>query len=129
MCARPSTAPVSGTEPRRAVERSRNRPPPPAPSAGSSPAAGDVVETEFAKDRWDAFVLGVPARRGRNIAEFNNIEQPWLRESVKAWCRFRLGAGYSFGTDRRHRSRTWPASRRSSPAGPTSLTPPAWTVS
>jgi len=59
---------------------------------------GDVVEAEFASDRWDAFVLGVPARRGRNIARFASIEQPWLREAVKSWSRFRLGAGYAFGT-------------------------------
>jgi hypothetical protein len=60
--------------------------------------AGNVVEAEFAKDRWNAFVLGVPARRGRNTARFAIIDQPWLRESVKAWCRFRLGAGYAFNT-------------------------------
>lgn len=59
---------------------------------------GEAVEAAFATDRWDAFVLGVPARRGRNIALFTSIEQPWLRESVKAWSKFRLGAGYSFGT-------------------------------
>ena len=68
------------------------------PRLGIVTGSGDVVETEFAKDRWDAFVLGVPARRGRNIAKFNNTEQAWLRESIKVWCRFRLGAGYSFGT-------------------------------
>lgn len=68
------------------------------PRLGVITGAGDAVEAEFAKDRWDAFVLGVPARRGRNIATFTIIEQPWLRESIKAWCRFRLGAGYSFNT-------------------------------
>jgi hypothetical protein len=68
------------------------------PRPGIVTGAGGVIDVEFAKDRWDAFVLGVPARRGRNIAKFTNIEQRWLRESVKAWCRFRLGAGYSFGT-------------------------------
>lgn len=60
--------------------------------------AGDRVEAEFAKDLWDAFVLGVPARRGRNMASFVRMEQDWLRESTKAWCRFRLGGGYSFST-------------------------------
>ena len=60
--------------------------------------AGGRVEAEFAKDLWDAFVLGVPARRGRNTASFVRIEQDWLRESTKTWCRFRLGAGYSFNT-------------------------------
>ena len=59
---------------------------------------GDAVEAEFARDRWNAFMLGIPARRGRNTASFTNITQPWLRDSVKTWCRFRLGAGYSFNT-------------------------------
>ena len=60
--------------------------------------AGGRVEAEFAKDLWAAFVLGIPARRGRNMASFVRIEQDWLREATKAWCRFRLGAGYSFNT-------------------------------
>lgn len=68
------------------------------PRPGIVTGTGDLVEAEFARDRWDAFVLGLPARRGRNVAKFTNIEQTWLREAVKAWCRFRLGAGYSFGT-------------------------------
>lgn len=68
------------------------------PRPGIVTGAGNAVEAEFAKDRWDALVLGVPTRRGRNIATFHIIEQPWLRESVKSWCRFRLGAGYSFNT-------------------------------
>ena len=59
---------------------------------------GDMVEAEFAKDRWDATVLGIAVRRGRNIAVFSGIEQEWLREAVKDWGRFRLGAGYSFTT-------------------------------
>lgn len=68
------------------------------PRPGIVVGAGDIVDAEFDRDRWDAFVLGVPARRGRNIVNFSNIEQRWLRESVKEWCRFRLGAGYAFGT-------------------------------
>jgi integrase len=60
--------------------------------------AGESVEAEFAKDRWDANALGIPTRRGRNIASFVRIDQNWLREATKAWCRFRLGAGYSFNT-------------------------------
>jgi hypothetical protein len=59
---------------------------------------GDAVDAEFTRDRWDASALGIPARRGRGTANFTNISQPWLRDSVKAWCRFRLGAGYSFST-------------------------------
>lgn len=59
---------------------------------------GHRVEVEFASDRWDAAVLGIAVRRGGGIASFTNLEQDWLREAVKAWGRFRLGAGYSFGT-------------------------------
>lgn len=43
-------------------------------------------------------MLGIPARRSRSIAVFTGIEQDWLREAVKAWGRFRLGAGYAFTT-------------------------------
>ncbi len=68
------------------------------PRLGIVAGGGDAVEAEFANDRWDAFVLGVPARRGRNIARFGTLEQPWLRDAVKAWSRFRLGAGYAFNT-------------------------------
>lgn len=55
-----------------------------------------TAETEYAKDVWDATVLGVPARRGRSTARFFTIGQPWLREAIKGWSRFRLGAGYAF---------------------------------
>jgi integrase len=68
------------------------------PRLGVVAGGGDVVAAEFAKDRWEASALGIPARRGRNIARFGSIEQRWLREAVKSWSRFRLGAGYSFGT-------------------------------
>jgi site-specific recombinase XerD len=43
-------------------------------------------------------VLGVPARRGHSTARFGAIRQPWLREAVKRWSRFRLGSGYAFLT-------------------------------
>jgi integrase len=59
---------------------------------------GGLVEAEFAKDRWDAAVLGIEFRRGRGVAVFTGIEQEWLREAAKQWGRFRLGAGYSFAT-------------------------------
>jgi hypothetical protein len=70
----------------------------PRPGIVTGTGTGDLVQAEFAKDRWDAFVLGIPARRGRNTASFTKIEQSWLREAVKTWCRFRLGAGYTFNT-------------------------------
>ncbi len=59
---------------------------------------GDVVEAEYARDIWDAAVLGIAARRGRNLVHFGVIRQPWLRDAVKTWSRFRLGAGYAFNT-------------------------------
>ena len=59
---------------------------------------GDIVEAEYAKDTWDAWTLGITARRGRNVVRFGVIEQVWLREAIKRWSRFRLGAGYAFGT-------------------------------
>ena len=59
---------------------------------------GDAIEAEYARDTWDAVTLGIAARRGRNIANFEVIEQVWLREAIKRWSRFRLGAGYTFTT-------------------------------
>ena len=59
---------------------------------------GEFVEAEYARDTWDAAVLGIAARRGRSHAHFEIIEQPWLREAIKQWSRFRLGAGYTFST-------------------------------
>lgn len=59
---------------------------------------GDAIEAEYAKDTWDAVNLGIAARRGHNTARFGVIEQVWLRDAIKRWSRFRLGAGYSFTT-------------------------------
>jgi len=59
---------------------------------------GDIVDAVYASDTWDATVLGIAARRGRGVARFGVISQPWFREAVKEWSRFRLGAGYSFTT-------------------------------
>jgi integrase len=60
--------------------------------------SGALVEAEYARDTWDAAVLGIAARRGRNHVRFGVIEQLWLREAIKRWSRFRLGAGYTFST-------------------------------
>jgi hypothetical protein len=59
---------------------------------------GDIVEGEYVTDTWDATVLGIAARRGHTLAHFGVIRQLWLREAIKRWSRFRLGAGYAFGT-------------------------------
>ncbi|MCA1674932.1 MAG: hypothetical protein LC799_23005, partial [Actinobacteria bacterium] len=61
-------------------------------------AGAGEVEAEYAKDTWDAAQLGVPARRGRAVARFGVIHQPWLREAIKRWSRFRLASGYTFTT-------------------------------
>jgi hypothetical protein len=42
--------------------------------------------------------LGLATRRGHSTARFFAIRQPWLRDAIKRWSRFRLGAGYSFTT-------------------------------
>jgi hypothetical protein len=57
---------------------------------------GDRVEAEYARDEWEAGRLGVPARRGHDIAHFGVIRQDWLREAIKRWSRFRLSTGYAF---------------------------------
>jgi len=61
-------------------------------------AGGAEVETEYAKDTWEAPRLGIAVRRGREKARFGVIGQDWLREAIKAWSRFRLSSGYSFNT-------------------------------
>jgi len=69
--------------------------------AGSRPKVirGEVgIDSEYSADHWNAARLGVPARRGRGAARFDTITQPWLREPVKEWSRFRLATGCSFST-------------------------------
>lgn len=61
-------------------------------------AGGGEVEAEYAKDTWEAPRLGIAVRRGRDMARFGPISQPWLREAIKQWSRFRLSSGYSFNT-------------------------------
>jgi hypothetical protein len=56
------------------------------------------IEAAYAADHWTAARLGVAARRGRGIATFAAISQPWLREAVKTWARRRLATGAAFGT-------------------------------
>jgi integrase len=56
------------------------------------------VEAEYLGDRWNAERLGMPAPRGRRTARFDTIAHDWLRDPVKAWCRFRLATGCAFTT-------------------------------
>jgi integrase len=62
------------------------------------PGAGAALEAAYAMDTWDANQLGIGARRGRDTAHFGVISQQWLRDTVKAWCRFRLATGSAFST-------------------------------
>jgi site-specific recombinase XerD len=57
-----------------------------------------AIDAEYAKDRWQAAALGVPAPRGRGSVRFIGISQPWLRPAVKEWCRWRLAIGCAWGT-------------------------------
>jgi hypothetical protein len=60
--------------------------------------AAAALDGEWASDHWNAGRLGIPARRGRGHARFDGIIQPWLRDPVKRWSRFRLAAGCAFTT-------------------------------
>ena len=76
----------------------------PVPAAQGKPrlqvVAGEAaaLDGEWASDRWNAGRLGIPARRGRGHARFDGISQPWLRDPVKRWSRFRLATGCAFTT-------------------------------
>ena len=76
----------------------------PAPAGQGRPrlqvVAGEaaILDGEWACDHWDASRLGIPARRGRGRARFDQIAQPWLRDPVKRWSRFRLATGCAFTT-------------------------------
>jgi integrase len=75
----------------------------PAPARPGRPrlqlVAGEAaLDGEWASDYWDAGRLGVPARRGRATARFDQISQAWLRDPVKRWSRFRLATGCAFAT-------------------------------
>jgi hypothetical protein len=76
----------------------------PVPAAQGKPrlqvVAGEAaaLDGEWASDCWNAGRLGIPARRGRGHARFDGIGQPWLRDPVKRWSRFRLATGCAFTT-------------------------------
>lgn len=56
------------------------------------------AETEFARDVWRGAVLGARPSPKLTKVHFDHLPQPWLRESVKRACRYRLGAGKAFGS-------------------------------
>lgn len=57
---------------------------------------GDAVEALYAGDQWRAAALGIAARRGHGIVSFATIDQTWLGDAAKRWCRFRLSTGTAF---------------------------------
>jgi integrase len=59
---------------------------------------GAAIELRYASDHWDARALGIRAQRGRNMINFASIPQGWLREPLKAWCRFRLATGGAYSS-------------------------------
>ncbi len=59
---------------------------------------GAVIDGQWTSDHWDAGRLGIPFRRGRGTARSGGISQPWLRDPVKRWSRFRLATGCAFAT-------------------------------
>ncbi len=59
---------------------------------------GDLVEEAYATDRWHAAELGIVVRRGHGTVRFTGIEQDWLRDAAKRWCRFRLAIGSAYNT-------------------------------
>jgi len=56
------------------------------------------IEAEYARDVWQASRLGIEAPRGRASITFAGLSQPWLRQAVKAWCRWRLVTGCAWTT-------------------------------
>ena len=61
-------------------------------------SGGGEIEAEYAADVWHAARLGSRPDGGHDTARFGVIKQPWFREAIKIWSRFRLAAGYAFNT-------------------------------
>jgi len=57
---------------------------------------GADADSEFARDVWRAEVLGIETVKGAGQIQFSNVAQPWLREAVKRYARFRLATGKAF---------------------------------
>ena len=55
-------------------------------------------DVEFARDVWQLRRLGYP---GNQTLDFTVIPQPWLRDLVKRWLRWRMGTGLHLEVARR----------------------------
>lgn len=90
---------------------------------------GEGWDTEFGRDVWLLRRLGYP-RGGPARLRFDRIAQPWLRELVKRWARWRLSAGLSVHQVERDvaaltRLSAFCAARESGLGGPAELDRPA----
>jgi site-specific recombinase XerD len=56
----------------------------------------DPWSDQFPRDTWDLRLLGFPP--GVRRLRFEPIVQPWLRDLVKRWCRWRLSQGLATST-------------------------------
>jgi integrase len=56
---------------------------------------GEGWQAEFGRDVWLLRRLGYPRGTGPARLRFDRIGQPWLRELVKRWARWRLSAALS----------------------------------
>lgn len=59
--------------------------------------ADDPWADQYPRDTWDLRLLGIPAGQPR-LMHFAGIPQPWLRQTAKRWCRWRLARGVTAET-------------------------------
>ncbi|MBN1173222.1 MAG: tyrosine-type recombinase/integrase [Micromonosporaceae bacterium] len=59
--------------------------------------AEDPWADQYPRDTWDLRLLGIPVGQPRWM-HFSAIPQPWLKDTVKRWCRWRMSRKLSTGT-------------------------------
>jgi hypothetical protein len=57
----------------------------------------DPGADQYPRDSWDVRHLGVEREQARWL-HFDGITQPWLKDVVKRWCRWRLAQGINAAT-------------------------------
>ncbi|MEU5547896.1 tyrosine-type recombinase/integrase [Streptomyces sioyaensis] len=60
-------------------------------------AGDDLWADQFPRETWDLRVLGINDESVRHF-RFGGIPQPWLRDLVKRWIRWRMSQGLAPGT-------------------------------
>ena len=103
-------------------------------SAWSGAAAASPVRPALVATRRPASTASGPATTGTRsawafppgadggTARFDGISQPWLRDPVKRWSRFRLATGCAFATIVVRGAGAVPVLRRSSPSATRGVT-------